>query len=72
VKTAEGRHFAPVSVAHAAFARRCPRCGEGRRHLMLWTPLILGGAIVMLRPLKAALIALQYKRHLLHHGPPSV
>ena len=39
---------------------------------MLWTPLILGGAIVMLRPLKAALIALQYKRHLLHHGPPSV
>src|SRR5216110_3037396 len=28
-------------------------------HLLLWTPLILGGAILMLRPLKAALIALQ-------------
>ena len=38
---------------------------------MLWTPLILGGAIVMLRPLKAALIALQYKHNLLHHDPPS-
>ena len=25
-------------------------------HLMLWTPLILGGAIMMLRPLKAGLI----------------
>jgi uncharacterized protein (DUF983 family) len=36
-------------------------------HLMLWTPLILGGAIVMLRPLKAGLIALQYKHNLLHH-----
>ena len=34
-------------------------------------PLILGGAIMMLRPLKAALIALQYKHNLLHHNPPS-
>jgi hypothetical protein len=25
----------------------------------------------MLRPLKAALIALQYKHNLLHHDPPS-
>ncbi len=34
-------------------------------HLVLWTPLILFGAIAMLRPLKAGLIALQYRhRHL--------
>jgi uncharacterized protein (DUF983 family) len=32
-------------------------------HLLLWTPTILGGAILMLRPLKALLIAQQY-RHL--------
>jgi uncharacterized protein (DUF983 family) len=37
-------------------------------HLLLWTPLILGGAVAMLRPFKAALIALQYRHHLL--GPP--
>jgi uncharacterized protein (DUF983 family) len=123
--TSETRHFAPVSLAHAAFACRCPRCGEGRLftglltvrpscpacgldlsaqdagdgpavfvilflglivvglaaiveiklappiwvHIVLWTPLILGGAIVMLRPLKAGLIALQYKHNLLHHPP---
>jgi len=30
-------------------------------HLVLWTPLILGGAILLLRPLKAGLIALQYR-----------
>src|SRR5207237_7663568 len=30
VSTAEARHFSPVSLAHAAFACRCPRCGEGR------------------------------------------
>ena len=30
-------------------------------HLLLWAPLILIGAIVMLRPLKAGLIALQYR-----------
>jgi uncharacterized protein (DUF983 family) len=40
-------------------------------HLLLWTPLILGGAIVMLRPLKAGLIALQYRHHLLIVPPPS-
>jgi uncharacterized protein (DUF983 family) len=34
-------------------------------HLLLWTPLILGGAIAMLRPLKAGLIALQFRHHLL-------
>ena len=38
-------------------------------HLLLWTPLITGGAVVMLRPLKAGLIALQYHHHLLG-GPP--
>src|SRR5947199_8148921 len=38
-------------------------------HLVLWTPLILGGAILMLRPLKAGLIALQYKHNLLHQTP---
>ena len=125
MSTAEVRHFTPVSLAHAAFACRCPRCGEGRLftgllnvrpscpacgldllaqdagdgpavfvilllglivvglaaiveikfappiwlHLLLWTPLILGCAILMLRPLKAGLIALQYKHNLLHHPP---
>jgi uncharacterized protein (DUF983 family) len=125
VNTADTRHFAPVSLTHAALACRCPRCGEGRLfaglltvrpscpacgldlsaqdagdgpavfvilflglivvglaaiveikfappiwvHLVLWAPLILGGAILMLRPLKAALIALQYKHNLLHQHP---
>ena len=40
-------------------------------HLALWTPLILIGAIAMLRPLKAGLIALQYRHHLLVAPPPS-
>ncbi len=40
-------------------------------HLLLWTPLILGGAIAMLRPLKAGLIALQYRHHLLGTPPSS-
>lgn len=39
-------------------------------HMALWTPLIVGGAIAMLRPLKAALIALQY-RHRILPTPPS-
>jgi uncharacterized protein (DUF983 family) len=30
-------------------------------HMLLWTPLIVIGAIVLLRPLKAGLIALQYR-----------
>jgi len=34
-------------------------------HMILWTPVILGGAILMLRPLKAALIALQYRHRAL-------
>jgi uncharacterized protein (DUF983 family) len=40
-------------------------------HLVLWTPVILGGAILMLRPLKAGLIALQFRHNLLHHPPPA-
>jgi uncharacterized protein (DUF983 family) len=39
-------------------------------HLLLWTPLILVGAVAMLRPFKAGLIALQYRHHLLG-GPPA-
>jgi uncharacterized protein (DUF983 family) len=40
-------------------------------HLLLWTPLIVVGAILLLRPFKAGLIALQY-RHYLLRTPPSV
>jgi len=40
-------------------------------HLVLWTPLIVVGAIAMLRPLKAGLIALQYRHRLLVAPPPS-
>ena len=40
-------------------------------HLVLWTPLILIGAVVMLRPLKAGLIALQYRYRRLGTLPPS-
>ena len=40
-------------------------------HLVLWTPFIIVGAIAMLRPLKAGLIALQYRHHLLVVPPPS-
>ncbi|HLI21270.1 MAG TPA: DUF983 domain-containing protein [Stellaceae bacterium] len=34
-------------------------------HIVLWTPFIIGGAIAMLRPLKAWLIAMQFRHHLL-------
>ena len=34
-------------------------------HLVLWTPVVIGGAIALLRPLKAWLIAMQYRHHLL-------
>jgi uncharacterized protein (DUF983 family) len=34
-------------------------------HAVLWTPLILFGSIGLLRPLKAALIALQYRHRAL-------
>ncbi len=39
-------------------------------HLALWTPLICGGAVAMLRPFKAGLIALQYRHHRLGASPP--
>ena len=39
-------------------------------HLVLWTPLIFCGAVVMLRRFKAGLIALQYRHHLLGTAPP--
>jgi uncharacterized protein (DUF983 family) len=34
-------------------------------HLVLWTPLVLVGAVALLRPLKAGLIALEYRHGLL-------
>jgi uncharacterized protein (DUF983 family) len=39
-------------------------------HLVLWTPLIFGAAVVMLRAFKAGLIALQYRHHLLGAATP--
>jgi uncharacterized protein (DUF983 family) len=38
-------------------------------HMMLWTPLIVVAAIGMLRPLKAGMIALQYRHNILHNPP---
>jgi len=38
-------------------------------HLLLWTPMILGGAVAMLRPFKAGLIALQFRHDLLGPSP---
>ena len=40
-------------------------------HLVVLTPLIVGGAILLLRPLKACMIALQYKHRLLQRPPQS-
>ncbi len=34
-------------------------------HVVLWTPLVIGGSILLLRPLKAGLIALQYRHRAL-------
>ena len=39
-------------------------------HLVVLTPVILIGAVLMLRPLKAGLIALQYRHDLLRHPNP--
>ena len=40
-------------------------------HLVLWTPFVLIGSVVMLRFFKAGLIALQYRhRALSRHSPP--
>jgi len=38
-------------------------------HLAVLTPLIVGGAIGLLRPMKAGMIALQYRHNLLQHPP---
>ena len=38
-------------------------------HLLVLTPIILGGAIGLLRPLKAGMIALQYRHNLLNPPP---
>jgi len=38
-------------------------------HLAILTPLIVGGAVLLLRPLKAGLIALQYRHDLLRPPP---
>jgi uncharacterized protein (DUF983 family) len=36
-------------------------------HLVLWPPLVIGGGIALMRPLKAGMIALQYR----HRGSAS-
>lgn len=38
-------------------------------HVVLWTPVTLGGSILLLRPLKAILIAQQYRHRALGGGP---
>ena len=38
-------------------------------HVVLWTPVTLGGAILLLRPLKAILIAQEYRHRALGGGP---
>src|SRR5438132_8498931 len=38
-------------------------------HLALWTPLIIAGALLLQRPLKALLIALQFRHDLLRTPP---
>ena len=40
-------------------------------HLLLWPPVIVVGAVALLRPLKAGLIALQYRHRLLGTPPQS-
>jgi uncharacterized protein (DUF983 family) len=39
-------------------------------HAVLWTPTIIGGALLMLRPLKATMIALHYKHRREDYEPP--
>jgi uncharacterized protein (DUF983 family) len=39
-------------------------------HLLLWAPLIVIGAVALLRPLKAGLIALQYRHRRLGTSLP--
>jgi uncharacterized protein (DUF983 family) len=37
-------------------------------HIVLWTPVVIGGSIALLRLLKAWLIAMQFRHHLLGGG----
>jgi len=52
--------FVVVGLASMVEMRSQPPLGV---HVVRWTPLILVGAIAMLRPLKAGLIALQFRHH---------
>lgn len=38
-------------------------------HIVLWTPVTFAGAVTLLRPLKAVLIAQQYRHRALGSGP---
>jgi uncharacterized protein (DUF983 family) len=38
-------------------------------HIVLWPPVTLGGAVLLLRPLKAVFIAQQYRHRALGGGP---
>ena len=40
-------------------------------HLLLWPPVILGGALALLRPLKGVMITLQYKHRASEGGSVS-
>ena len=40
-------------------------------HIIVLAPLIVGGAIGLLRPMKAGMIALQYRHNLLQRPPQS-
>ena len=37
-------------------------------HVVLWTPVTIGGSLGLLRPFKGVLVALHYKHHLLEGG----
>ena len=50
----------PVSPLVAGLKCRCPRCGHGRL-FVLWGILTPVMAVILLRFLKATLIALQFK-----------
>jgi uncharacterized protein (DUF983 family) len=38
-------------------------------HLLIWPPIVIGGTIALLRPLKATLIALQYRYRRQDYAP---
>ena len=62
--------YPPTSPLTTGLACRCPRCGRGPLYKgylpewLTWTILVivvLGGALLLLRPAKAIMVALQYK-----------